>query len=288
MSRAKRFLRSALNPPPAIIGVLAIISACLLWQVFENGRQENWYAYIAYFLSAYTLITFCVRLPGLYQKSRKQIYSNKVCKRYLTDNVLRSRISLYVSLGISLLYSILKLSAGIYYSSVWLGAVAGYYTVLTVSRFFLLQHFRKNQSSLVQEYRRYRFVGYTMTVLSIVLSGMAVQMVLNNQGYRYPGFVIYGAAAYSFYNIIIAIVNIVKYRKLNSPVLSASKAICLAAALVSIYSLQTAMLTKFGGEDGFPTIMNALTGAAVCTMVLGMGIFMVIKANKEISILNIS
>ena len=56
-------------------------------------------------------------------------------------------------------------------------------------------------------------------------------------------------AMYAFYNIITAVMNVVKYRKYRSPVMSAAKVVSLAATLVSMLSLETAMLTQFGSTD---------------------------------------
>ena len=66
--------------------------------------------------------------------------------------------------------------------------------------------------------------------------------------------------------------------------MSAAKVINLTVALVSMLSLETAMLTQFGtGRDGvFRQIMTALTGAGVSVLVLGMAVYMIIKTTKQI------
>lgn len=75
----------------------------------------------------------------------------------------------------------------------------------------------------------------------------------------------------------------VKYRKLERPILSAAKMISFACALTSILTLQTAMLTEFGGEQAdFIQLKNSLTGFAVCTIVFVLAIHMIRKSNKEI------
>jgi hypothetical protein len=56
-------------------------------------------------------------------------------------------------------------------------------------------------------------------------------------------------AAYFFYAVIIAATNVVKFRRHGSPILSAAKAINLVAAMVSILSLETAMLAQFGSDN---------------------------------------
>lgn len=126
---------------------------------------------------------------------------------------------------------------------------------------------------------RYRSVWFgTLAVYYILLA------VSKNSGFTYPGMLIYLMAMYTFYAVITAIMNVIKFRKYGSPVMSAAKVINLTAALVSMLSLETAMLTQFGtGRDGvFRQLMTALTGAGVSVLVLGMAVYMIIKTTKQI------
>lgn len=104
-----------------------------------------------------------------------------------------------------------------------------------------------------------------------------------NSGFEYPGMLIYIMAMYSFYATIMAVRNVIKFRRYGSPVMSAAKIINLTAALVSMLSLKTAMLTRFGDADNlmFRQIMTASTGAGISVTVLGMGIFMIVRSTKQ-------
>ena len=80
----------------------------------------------------------------------------------------------------------------------------------------------------------------------------------------------------------MAIINAVRYRKYQSPVMSAAKAVNLAAALVSMLSLETAMLAQFdNGSTAFRQIMLGATGGAVCAIIVGMGSFMIIRSTRK-------
>lgn len=96
-----------------------------------------------------------------------------------------------------------------------------------------------------------------------------------------------GAAVvlYTFYTTIMAVVNLVRDRKSGSPVMAAARGVNLAAALVSMLSLETAMLTQFNdGSKGalFRRAMIGSTGGAVCVLVTVMGLYMVIHAARRI------
>lgn len=105
-----------------------------------------------------------------------------------------------------------------------------------------------------------------------------------NRGFQHHPITTLAMAAYTFTSLTLAIMNVVKYRKYQSPVLSASKAISLAAACVSMLTLETAMLAAFGGAGrrGISPAVTALTGAAVCLLVLVMAVYMIVRSTREI------
>ena len=127
-----------------------------------------------------------------------------------------------------------------------------------------------------------------MVLLNLSLTAIVIQMVWQNKAYSYPEIIIIAVATYTFYTVTVSIIDLVKYRKFKSPVMSAAKAIRFAAALVSLLTLETAMLVQYGDDELFRRLMTALTGAGVCIIVLGMSVYMVIRANKEIRVLTIN
>ena len=154
----------------------------------------------------------------------------------MTDTSFKVRVSLYLSLGINLMYSAFKLAAGIYYSSFWWGAVAVYYIVLSMIRFLLLRYMRNmsSEQDVISEYRRYRLCGMMMVLLNLSLTGIIIQMVRDHKAYSYSEIMILAAATYTFYTVTVSIIDMIKFRKYKSPVLSASKAIRFASALVAL------------------------------------------------------
>ena len=126
--------------------------------------------------------------------------------------------------------------------------------------------------------------GIFLLLMNIALSGVVVLMVQDDQGFEYPGYLIYVVAIYAFYATISALVSMVKTRKYQSPVLSAAKAVSFAAALVSILSLETAMLSQFGeGDLLFRRLMTGATGAGVCSIVLATAVYMIAAATVRLN-----
>ena len=77
--------------------------------------------------------------------------------------------------------------------------------------------------------------------------------------------------------------NVVKFAKINNPILSAAKMLSLAGALMSMFALQTAMFSAFGGGESYQRLMNTVTGGIVCAAVLGIAIFMIVTSNKKLA-----
>ena len=180
----------------------------------------------------------------------------------------------------------MKLFSGIYYRSVWFISLSVYYVLLAIMRFLLLRRGKRrtDHSPMETELRRYRLCGIMLLMMNQALAGIVIFMVHQNKGFEYPGLLIYGMALYSFYSVIIAVINLVKFRKHGSPILSAAKAINLVAAMVSILSLETAMLAQFGANEdpAFRKVMTGATGGGVCTIVITMAIFMIWNATKQL------
>ena len=127
-----------------------------------------------------------------------------------------------------------------------------------------------------------------MFLLNIAVSALVVQMIWQNQYYDYPGFMVYAHAAYAFYSLTMAIINMMKHRKMEQPIFAAAKVVSMSCALMSILALQTALLMQFGNrQDDFAQLMNAITGGVVCFNVFAMAVWLVHKTKKEIKLLEV-
>lgn len=290
MKNWKAICKKLLFPPGWVMIVLTILSTGLLVPVLALNRVKNPIAYLTFVMSAYTLtvivIFFIKTFPKYYKETKQKIYDHPLGNRYMTDAAFKVKISLYISLIINIAYSAFKLASGIYYSSFWWGAIAIYYIVLSIIRFLLLRHMNHGEKNIVSQFRRYRLCGILMVVLNLTLSGIIFQMVWQNESYYYNEIMVIASACYTFYSVAISIVDIVRYRKYKSPVMSASKAIRFAAALVSLLTLETAMLALYGTDDNFRLIMISLTGIGVCVIELAMSVYMIVRATKTINKIN--
>lgn len=284
---AKKFL----YPPVWALFLLTAVSAVLLVLVFARGLDTHPVAYAVYVLAFYTLsvdVLACVFiLPAWYRNTKKRLSETSLGGRYLSDVEWRARLSLYGSLAVNCAFAAVKFLSGLYYSSPWWGAIAFYYVLLSLVRFLLVRFMHQNDTSTenrISEYRRYRLTGVFFLLVYLSLSVILFMIVRQDMTYSYSQVITITLAAYTFYKVTSSIVSFVRYRKHKSPILSASKAIRLVAALVSMISLETAMLTTFGGEMPEETrdLFIILAGAAVSAVILTMAFHMIFRANREI------
>ncbi len=294
MGTFRKLLKGVFCPPPLRTAVTAVLGFGLVLAVAVFKIETPAVRYVSYLASAYALVVTCAGLryvkPAMgFLKSRvaahpltEKVRSTRLGGKYLTDSRFRAGVSLYLGLFINLLYIVMKLVTGIVYRSTWFIALSVYYILLAVMRFLLAR--RLNARDKAAELRRYRLCGIMLLFMNQALTGIVVFMVRQNRGFAYPGLLIYAMAAYSFYAVTVSVINIVKTRRHDSPVLSAARAINLVAALVSILSLTTAMLSRFGGGDGaaFNRTMTGAVGGGVCTIVIGMAVYMIWRAGKSL------
>lgn len=286
----KKLGRKLLYPPAWLLILLTVLSAAALTVVFVKGWDTAPAACAVYVLAFYTLCAvsiFLVRvLPKRYRQIRQRILDDPLGSRYVTDKVFRTKVSLHVSLSVNLLYACVNVLSWYLYQSWWFACLAIYYGILSVMRFLLVRYVRLNDigTNRYGELKRAFVCSCIMLLMNFFLSGAVLMMVYQNRGYAYHGILIYVVATYTFYITTHAIINLVKYRKLGSPVMSTAKVISLAAALVSMLNLETAMFAEFGGEMAQQSrqLMIMLTGAGISLAVIGMAGYRIVHCTKEI------
>lgn len=264
----------SLDPP--------FVFAALIY-IFLTGQNNSAPAYPIYGLSAYCLTILILPLPKLIQNAKaclmRRINDTAFGGKYVNDLAFRGSVSIYQGMAANFLYVLFRIVVGIRYASVWFISIAVYYLVLAVLRLSLIMNYRHKSKAV--ELRCYRRTAWSLFLLNLPMGGMILLMVLTNSGYSYPGYLIYLSAMYTFYTMIFSVINLVKFRKLGSPILSAAKVLNFIAALMSILGLQTAMIAQFGAESAsFRRMMNAITGGAIWLSVILAAVYMLYRSSK--------
>lgn len=266
--------------PNRIIGFFAFnLGFGLLIYVFSNHLEDTPIAYISYILSFYALTIFCIWFYQACKFSYDCVQKSKMYQIYQNNFLQVTKITMYFSFVFNLIYGVFKLGIGIYYMSWWFITFSIYYLLLCFMRVTLA----KNINNREKEYQKLKHTGIILLFLNLIFIGIIILMIEQDQMIDYNGFLIYFVALYDFYLIIRAIINVIKYRKNHSPIIASSKCINLTVAMISMLSLEVAMVYQFGENDSnFKLIMTASMGFTICFINSCMAIYMIMKANKNL------
>ncbi len=283
----KKIGKHVLFPHIAIMIILIPIATVFLVYSMVFIGTESLVAILSYVLAFYTLLVWSMRVPDLIRFFRSFKNENKYARRWLDDAHLRVNTSLYGGLLWNTAYALLQLGMGFWHHTFWFYSLAGYYVILAVMRFFLVRYTTKNKPGEKRrdELIRYRACGIVFLVMNLTLSVMIFFMVYWNRTFEHHEITTIALAAYTFTAFTKAIISIIKYRKYNSPVYSAAKAISLASACVSMLTLEATMLTTFNDGSIDLTgrrIMLGCTGAAVSIFIIVMAIYMIVQSTNTL------
>ena len=283
----KKIGKKLLFPPIAVLIVLFPIATFLLiYSMVVLGSKEI-LSYISYAVAAYTLTIWCVRILEIIQLVKTFKNENKYAQIWLKDTRLRVNVSMYSSLIWNSIYGIFQLWLGFYHHTFWFYSLGAYYICLAIMRFGLVRYTSKHKpgENMHTELVKYRATGWIFLILNLALTLMIFFMVYWNRTFKHHEITTIAMAAYTFTTLTLAIINVIKYKKYNSPVLSAGKAISLTAGFVSILTLESTMLTTF--NDGSMDLLTrrlflALSGGAISVLIITMAIYMIVRSTKQI------
>lgn len=208
-------------------------------------------------------------------------------------NLVRSP---YIGFAFNVAYALANCIIGFLAYSWWFITVGTYYTILAITRFFVLRVKRKASGSYDTELFVRRITGILLVVLSFCIAGVNIMSSVKDRGVVFHVIVMITFAAYTFTKITISIVGMVKAKHSASLVLKILRNISLADACVSIYTMQRSMLVTFPGMEAAEILLlNIFTGTAVWIVVLLLGINLmggkytnmakskIVKANEKIA-----
>lgn len=206
---------------------------------------------------------------------KKYLYKSKIGTRFASDTRFRILATAFCSFAINVIYAFYNGILGIIDNSWWYLTFCVYYLVLSIMRIYVITGERK-ATDFAYEKRIMRVVGSLLIVLSTAMAGSVILCTVLEPVAAKHEIVMITIALYTTIKVTLAIVNAVKARRFNSPVLTTVRNISCADAAASVVSLQRSMFVSFGeagATDVF--IMNIATGTAAFLFILILGIFMI-------------
>lgn len=282
----KKIGKALLLPHPAVTALLfpAAIAAMLVCMLRRGTDDPVTIACCA--LSFYALVLVCLRVPDMIRTVQRFRRENRYYLRYREDVQLRINISLCAAFGFNAVYAVFQLCLGLWHHSAWFYAMAGYHLLLALMRLTLVRYTRSHAlgEQTAVEWRKYRFCGALLLVMNLTLAVFILYFVFRIRVFLHHEITTIAMAAYTFTALTLAIVNAVRYRRYGSPACSAAKAISLASATVSMLTLENAMLTAFGEENGemFRQLILGASGVVVILVVQGIALHMLVNARRQL------
>lgn len=264
-----------------IISGIPIIIISLLYLILLD-KFNTTISYVLYLVMTYFLIIIVIKLVDIIKNYiNKIIDNNKYLSKYKKDYKLRYKLSLYTSLSINILYVIFKFTSGIIYKSSWFIVFSLYYLLLVIIRTNILKEEIKDNKTIKSEWLKYRQCAVILLFMNVILT-MIILVILNfNITIRYHIYIAISMAIYTFYIMIYSIVNLIKYRKLNSPLVMASKVVNIVTSLIGMLSLEVTMLSTFGeNKIVFNKIMIISTGGVFSIVIFIICMYMIIKSTE--------
>lgn len=301
----KRLLDLLKNPRGAwliVAWLLGIGTAAASIAVVVLEAEGGW-VYAVYLAAAvllayaiYALVRFVPRATAAVSSFvKKYPLLGKWMGTYEARTLLFAACSFVINVG----YVVLNIVMAALMSSIWYAALAAYYFALGALRYAVLFGTRKAKKNAqterglaAEKLRIYRNCGIALLIIEGVFMFAVAQFVLSGGGSiaelaaqnmrTYTMITMISSAAFTFYKMTLSIVNLVKVHKMTDPELWALRNISLAAALVSLLALQTTM-TLFLSQPltREMSVFNGIVGLVVVLIVAGLGIVMIIRANKK-------
>jgi len=310
--RFQKILSALKNPPEFALVMLYIFTAMAcagaIVLAFYSTRSTllEVLSYLLYGVAAlllgYSVYTIVVIAPKIKNKIIIALKKREITRKFLEQYGYRTAIISFVALMVNVIYVAFNGVLAVAMRSVWYGALAGYHLLLIGTRAMVLLYHRKRRNTLKkserqgdclsleelkkeelkrEEIKKYRTCGILLITMPICLSFAILQMVVSGTAFVYWDWTVFAFAAYAFYKITIAIINVVKARAENDFSVQALINVNLADGMVSILALQTSLLFAFGEGGNYGTI-NAITGGVVCALTILIGILMIARANVNL------
>src|SRR5699024_11136251 len=135
------------------------------------------------------LIIFVIWISKVIKNKTESFKKNsKIYKVYNENNIFINEKLLSFTFLINLIYGVFKLITGIYYNSAWFITFAVYYLLLCFMRGSLIHSIKKeHKDNLIKKYKKLKLIGITLLFLDLILSGIIILIIHQNQTFIYQG-----------------------------------------------------------------------------------------------------
>lgn len=291
----KKILKK-LAKPDWLVAVFAVAlfaaAACGMSLTLIYCPETNlWYFFNLLLVVLLGYIIYMIVLLCKYLKLRVVAWAQNYtfAKKFVDSYDFRTIIFALGKFIINIGYAVFSAIYGIIFRSPWYIVLSVYHFVLCISRGIMVARSRRTNRRQYTDCEReterikiYRAAGILLLVFTVALDGVLFEMKTNaDVGYKYAGAQIFVIAGFTFYKVAMAVYNLVKARGSEDYVTRAVRNINFAEALVSVLTLQSAMIAEFS-ENGFSEWGDIALGTLICLATAFMGVYMIVHAQRKL------
>lgn len=291
MAKRRKTIWERLKNPPNWIAISSFIASFVLFPLaIVTCVLDSWlnlfailacvFCVVPLLYTIFIIIVFFVRtFRKLLKEADKYTFTRQLHKSYEFRSMFFAVCTFVSNVG----YTAFLSSMALLTRSVWFGALAAYYILLTSARGGVLlqnildeQRYKEDIFALQRaKAGTYRYCGIMMIALTLAMAISVVHTMIVGVGKSsLPPWAVYLFAGYALYRVIMSVISFVKATKRDDLAVRAVKYINLAAALVSVFTLQTAIFNAFF-SDFNPIVFNAISGFSVCIIMLVLGVYII-------------
>ena len=208
----------------------------------------------------------------------------RMIRRFRTDYDFMTIITAVWSLFVSVIFALYNGVLGIHYASLWHGSICVYYLLLVVIRGTVIIAERKIAAHGRNESIRQkvdRTASWLLLILNLSLIVPVTIMVKQQKPVNMTMIASIGIAAYTTYNVIMALINFRRSRNSGNCLVRLLRKINLIDALVSILSLQNTLIMVNSNGDSIKMMpVSAGSSAVIWIIILFISVRTLIQGGK--------
>ena len=199
-------------------------------------------------------------------KDRLKDFLHSLREDYHFRTVYTARISALITFGFTVFNGVI----GILYRSVWNISICIYYVLLAVVRRIVVRSQRKtvdkNQEKIIK--KTYAVTHIILILMDVALVVPIALMVIGARNYTYGMIPAISMAAYTTYRMTMSIIHYLKSKRNENHFIRVIRTINMQDTLVSVLTLQNALIIANGNEMASMMRLTMWTSAGIWGIIL--------------------
>jgi len=202
---------------------------------------------------------------------------------------LRTNASLYFSSGMSLIFTLFCFISGLFGNTRWFMTLGVYNFVLTFLRLIPAIDMRRQLTRPLPADERIRhdarisqIIGILLLILNLAFIGIISETIIRDHAFHYHPLVMFFMVPFTLINFIIISVDAFRHRREGMTLAHTLRVINMNLGLISLYTMQTAVLHTYVSRELLRFILNLTTSSLIFIAMIRINIRLILTARKAL------